>query len=135
MLARVPGSPESASIPSVTSDAQILFDGRNDADQEDQWFRAACRGLLPHKAGTALHFATGFDERTCQRYAAGHVRPPAYFLRCLLRSEDGWQWLNVIMDGATAAWWLEAKSAKTRLAECEATLQSLLQSIQQQLNH
>lgn len=79
---------------------------------EENWFAEACRQLYESKAGTALHYETGFEERSCQRYAAGSVRPPAYFLRALLRSRNGWTWLNAIMDGCTEPWWLEIIEAR-----------------------
>lgn len=89
------------------SDAEIAIDDKSDGD----WFSDACKHLLPAKAGTALHFATGFDERSCQRYAAGHTAPPAYFLRALLRSPQGWTWLCAIMDGSDEEWWREVRYA------------------------
>lgn len=81
---------------------------KSDAD----WFSQGVKGVLPRKAGLCLHLATGLgDERLCQKYAAGHVKPPAYFLRALLRGEDGWTWLCICMDGCKAKWWLEVKQA------------------------
>lgn len=84
-----------------------FVDGKSAVDDAD-WFAAATRTLLPNKAGTHLFLTTGCgDERLCQRYAAGHVKPPAYFLRRLQRSEYGWQWLCAVMDGASPQWWRE----------------------------
>lgn len=83
---------------------------------DENWFFGACRQLYDGKPGTALHFSTGFDERSCQRYAAGTVKPPAYFLRALLRSEQGWTWLNATMDGSKAQWWRDLNGAR-KLAE------------------
>ena len=91
------------------------------AENED-WFSDACRGLYNGKAGTALHFETGFDERSCQRYAAGQVKPPAYFLRALLRSEQGQTWLNAIMDGSDAQWWRELQGALKLLETFKITV-------------
>lgn len=48
---------------------------------------------------------TGVDERSCYRYAAGDVKPPAYFLRALLRSERGEAVLRYLMQGSDASWW------------------------------
>src|SRR6202034_3960466 len=79
---------------------------------DENWFSQACRALLEHKPGTALHYVTGFDERSCQRYAAGSVKPPAYFFRALLRSEQGWTWLAAAMDGSSASWWLDIQRAR-----------------------
>jgi hypothetical protein len=93
------------------SAAGLPSDGKSAADDGD-WFAKAAQALLPHKAGTALHYATGFDERACQRYAAGSIKPPAYFLRALLRSDGGWQWLAALMDGADPQWWRDIQRAR-----------------------
>lgn len=76
-----------------------------------EWFAVTCQYLFKHKAGTILHSLTGIDERSCQRYAAGSVRPPAAFLRALLRNEGGFSWLCAIMDGCEAVWWQELQAA------------------------
>jgi len=75
------------------------------------WFSRLCKGLFTTKAGTALHYTTGFDERSCQRYAAGTVGTSGDFIRALLRSEQGATWLNGIMDGCEAEWWREHQRA------------------------
>lgn len=93
-----------------SSAADECADGKSAVDDAD-WFSRVARTLLPNKAGTALHYVTGFDERLCQRYAAGHVKPPAYFFRSLLRSEQGGVWLAAAMEGSEAAWWLEVQDA------------------------
>jgi hypothetical protein len=64
------------------------------------------------KPGLELHLITGLDERSCHRYAAGSVKPPAHFLRALLRSEQGRQFLECLMDGAEPEWWRELKRAE-----------------------
>ncbi|MGH6878002.1 MAG: hypothetical protein ACREHV_11595, partial [Rhizomicrobium sp.] len=94
-----------------------------------EWFSCACRKLFDGKAGTALHYLTGFDERSCQRYAAGQVKPPAYFLRALLRGEQGNIWLNAVMDGASPKWWREhaITERKAALFEQARTILSQLQ--------
>jgi hypothetical protein len=88
------------------------FDGKSAGDDEN-WFSEACRKLYAgNKPGTALFYVTGLgDERGCQRYAAGQVKPPAYFLRRLLRSSIGWQWLCAAMDGCDEPWWREVRLA------------------------
>lgn len=93
------------------SAAGISDDGKS-AVEDENWFADAARSLLPAKAGTALHYTTGVDERLCQRYAAGHTRPPGYFIRSLLRSEGGWQWLAALMDGAEPQWWADIQRAR-----------------------
>lgn len=86
---------------------------------DGDWFSEAARALLPHKAGTALHCATGVDERLCQKYAAGSVKPPAYFLRSLLRSEGGWQWLAILMDDCDVEWWRDLQRARRVVAQLD----------------
>jgi hypothetical protein len=89
----------------------------NDCD----WFSRACRWLYPLKAGTALYLTTGLgDERACQRYAAGTVKPPAFFLRALLRSDHGSQWLEAVMAGSNAIWWRDYQEAVSLKAAVDA---------------
>lgn len=105
----------STSMPAVAAAAtnghgklavQEFTDGKSAVD----WFSQSARRLYPHKPGTVLHLTAELgDERLCQRYASGEVKPPAYFLRALLRSEHGWQWLSAVMDGSDAPWWLSLK--------------------------
>lgn len=90
----------------VTSDAVAT-----DLSDDEKWFAEAAKILLECKAGTALHYATGFDERSCQRYASGQVKPPAYFLRSLLRGPDGWIWLSALMEDCDADWWRNVRLA------------------------
>jgi hypothetical protein len=89
---------------------------------DDKWFTDIIGALLPKDAGLALHVTTGFEERTCYRYAAGDRKPPAYFLRALLRSEQGWTWLAAVMDGTDAEWWLELQRAR-RIAEAISNIE------------
>jgi len=91
--------------------------GKSAVDDAD-WFSVAARNLYSHKPGTALHLITGLgDERLCQRYASGEVRPPAYFLRSLLRGEHGQQWHGAVMDGCATPWWLDLQAAQRLCAE------------------
>jgi hypothetical protein len=84
--------------------AEEIDDGKSAVDDEN-WFAEAAQELYGrNKPGTALFYATELgDERGCQRYAAGSVKPPAYFLRRLLRSPHGWQWLCAAMAGMRRA--------------------------------
>lgn len=77
---------------------------------DENWFADMVRATLA-KPGLELHLATGFDERSCHRYAAGTVRPPAFLLRAMLRCEQGRTFLEFIMDGAEPEWWHEFKRA------------------------
>lgn len=92
------------------------------SDDEGRWFADICDGLLPKDAGLALAMATGFNERTCYRYAADDRKPPGYFIRALLRSEGGWQWLAALMEGSGADWWTELQRAK-RIADAIASVE------------
>ena len=118
MHGNLPAADSAAISAPVKSDADENADGKSDGE-ECGWFADAARGLLPHKAGTALHFATGFDERLCQKYAAGKVKPSAYFLRALLRSDGGWQWLSALMDGSDAQWWRDLQRARRVIAQLD----------------
>lgn len=95
-----------------TNDDRSVADDDADDRFDADWFAKTCKALFDGKAGTALHFLTGFDERSCQRYAAGHVKPPAYFLRALLRGDHGRTWLNAVMDGSQAIWWQRHQRAE-----------------------
>lgn len=102
-------SARAVTVQTVTATDQMVSD-------DEGWFPQACRSLVPNDGGLALHVLTGFEERTCYRYAAGDRKPPAYFLRALLRSEHGWQWLAVLMDGSDAQWWTDIQRARLRSA-------------------
>jgi hypothetical protein len=78
---------------------------------DDGWFVEIVRTLAPKDAGFVLHVLTGFEERTCYRYAAGDRKPPGYFVRALLRSEQGSTWLAALMDGCEAQWWRDLSRA------------------------
>lgn len=83
-------------------------DGKSAID-DIGWFAEMARALLSEKPGTALWAITGYDERLCQRYAAGHTKPSAHFLRILLRSEQGAPFFEFLMDGCDAEWWRSLK--------------------------
>lgn len=91
---------------------------KSDADDQN-WFSDASWKLYPTKPGTSLYLITQRSdteqfgtERLCQKYAAGDVRPSAYFLRRLLRSDHGEPWLAAAMDGCTASWWRDLENAR-----------------------
>jgi len=92
--------------------------GKSVKESPKGWFADVCKRLLPRdKPGQALVCdAPDFGERDCHRYAIGEVKPPGYFIRALLRSKNGWTWLNAIMDGCDVPWWAEIKRAR-RIAE------------------
>ena len=103
-------SPQSSSAISQrgTSAVEQSADGKSAVDDRG-WFAEMAQALLPDKPGTALWSITGYDERLCQRYAAGHVKPSAYFLRVLIRAEQGEAFFRALMDGCDAEWWIEFK--------------------------
>jgi hypothetical protein len=86
-------------------------DGTSAID-DGHWFSQAARALYVEKPGTILFLITGLgDERLCQKYASGKHRPPAYFLRALLRGEHGADWLAAVMHGCKSEWWREYQDA------------------------
>ena len=103
--------PPKTNRPNGKSAVDKTTNGKSAVDGSD-WFSEMARALLPDKPGTALWALTGYDERLCQRYAAGHVKPSAFFLRKLLRSEQGWTFFAVLMDGCESNWWIELQRAK-----------------------
>lgn len=101
------GKADAESLPST---AAKTFGVRIDVDAE--WFSDAAQSLYPTKGGTALHFLTDYDERLCQKYVAGSVKPSAYFLRTLERGPHGRQWLNAVMANCAAEWWVDLQRAE-----------------------
>lgn len=95
------------------------------SDGDLGWFVEMVRALHPKKPGAALHDLTGYDERLCQKYAAGSVKPSAYFLRNLIRSDEGWRHLVAIMDDCEAEWWRDLVVRK----ECADAYESRRQEI------
>jgi hypothetical protein len=116
MEVRLSADRASATIATVRPSDQMV---------SEQWFPAICRELWPKDAGFALHVITGFEERTCYRYAAGDRKPPAFFLRSLLRSEQGRPWLNAVMDGSTAQWWRDVLTADASRQKLHAVTELL----------
>lgn len=110
MRAVLRGETAGAIYPTVGSGSEFPIAVANGSDDAD-WFGEMARGLLGKDAGLHLHYITGFPERTCYYYASGERKPPAYFLRALLRSEQGASFLRALMDGCTAPWWLDHQRA------------------------
>jgi len=106
MGASVQAGAGTAIIPRGTSAVEKSADGKS-AVGDRGWFAEMAQALLPEKPGTALWTITGYDERLCQRYAAGHVKPSAYFLRVLIRSGQGEPFFLALMDGCAAPWWID----------------------------
>ena len=102
MLVRLSSAESEAISSTVQSDTEP-----SDQMVSDECFVEICRVLLGKDAGFALYniVEQRFEERTCYRYAAGDRKPPAYFLRALLRSEQGATFLAAVMEGSDAQWW------------------------------
>jgi hypothetical protein len=81
----------------------------------NEWFISLAGRLYPKDAGLAMHLVTGFEDRTCYRYAAGDRKTPGYLIYVLLRSDHGRQWYAAIMDGCRAKWWLERQERRRQL--------------------
>jgi hypothetical protein len=45
----------------------------------NDWFVKLAKDLYPKDAGFALHLLTGFEERTCYRYASGETKAASIF--------------------------------------------------------
>src|SRR4051812_42584474 len=107
MHGNLPPSSLGAIVRSDTSVGQKAITDTSVGDDEN-WFSDSVLKLLGNEIpGKALDCITGleFGERNCQRYAAGHVKPTAYFLRALIRSKDGGPFFRAMMDGCAAEWW------------------------------
>lgn len=120
-----------AAISSAVTSVRQLPDicGEASVRTDSEWFAEIAEGLLGKDAGFQLHLLTDFEERTCYRYAAGDTKPPAYFLRALLRGKQGKQWYAALMDGCEEDWWIEsqleierARQIVSRATELQALL-------------
>lgn len=101
----------------VASDKSVVEQtiGDKSVVEEREWFRAVARELLGEdKPGTALHYITDkvFDERSCQRYAAGTVTIPVAFLRKLFASKQGEPFYDAFMALCDADWFRERERAR-----------------------
>ena len=100
-------------------DIAVVDKSVDDISVADGWFARICKALFTSKAGTACHYDSGVDERSCQRYAAGTVQPSGWFIRALLRSKNGGTWLAAIMDGSDAPWWRQLQRAQRIAAQVD----------------
>lgn len=97
------------------------------------WFIEPARGLLGSDPGLALHYLTGEPESTCRRIFRGNW-PSLYLYRKLLRGKQGETWLNVLMDGCDAQWWLDHLSLAKRIEFSERKLAAISAVLAQQLS-
>lgn len=81
----------------------------------NEWFSIPAQQLLGSDLGLNLALATGFQERSCYRYAASERAVPGYVIYRLLRSEQGAQWLSALMDGCDAQWWRDLRGIHRQL--------------------
>ena len=65
------------------------------------------------------------SDRTCRAWSSGEYEPPCHKLILLLRGDDGGEFLDIAMEGASPAWWLRL--------EHEHKLAALAKSIFDQL--
>lgn len=108
----------------VRAGIEIAATAHADSDDENWFGKLAQQLLCGTDAGFALNLLTGVPERSCYRYASGERDPTGWFVRQLLRSEQGQTWLNAIMDGSDVRWWREQQLA----AKLHALLKPFLQS-------
>jgi hypothetical protein len=118
LQARISGASEVADQ-MVISDSESTDAAAITDHLDKDWFVQIVESLAPKDSGYALHLVTGFEQRSCYRYASGERKPPAYFLRALLRSDQGKQWLAAIMDGSEAEWWCEHQRAERIVAQVD----------------
>lgn len=85
---------------------------QTDSDAGNDWFVSVIEKLLPKDAGFALHIITGFEDRTCYRYANGDRKVPGYFLLMLLCSPQGETFMRAFMHGRDVPWWRDMERAK-----------------------
>lgn len=85
----------------------------------DDWFVIAAPTLLAPKPGFILDLETGCGERNGDRYANGSVKVPSGVVRRLLHLTNGRAWLNAIMWGCKAQWWLDLQRAERIAAQVD----------------
>lgn len=108
----------------IAGDRSVVenISGDKSVGSDENWFSDAVLRLLgTDKPGTALDCITElrFGDRNCQRYAAGDVKPPAYFLRAILRGKHGEPFLHALMDGCESEWWLDHQRRLTNGAKVD----------------
>lgn len=112
--------------PPAQNGNELSVTEQSGSDDENGWFSSMAR-MLGKDAGLALSVITGFPERTCYYYASGDRKPPAYFLRAILRSEQGEPFLRAVMDGCDQEWWRDFVAAadigRTALAKAKQQIQ------------
>lgn len=89
------------------------------AQTGSEFFAKVCKEILGKDAGLHLHYATGVPERSCYRYASGEREVPVLVLRALLHSEQGAPFLQALMHGCTAPWWLAFERERKLAAAAE----------------
>ncbi len=91
----------------VVAETRGLGDCVTSDGTDEHWFRDLAQSLLPgDKAGTFLWSLGIGEERSCQRWVAGSVKPTGYTVRRILRSKIGREFLNGLMAGCQEPWWI-----------------------------
>lgn len=105
-------------VPVATGRGGVASDSDTIAsDSDEDWFYKIAIGILGgNDTGLALHVVSRSPEGSCYKYVARNPearrQPPSGLIRTLLRSDQGWQWLSGIMDGAEPEWWRDTKRAR-----------------------
>jgi hypothetical protein len=68
------------------------------------------RDLFPLKTAHHLAEITGYSLRTCEYWLSERVAIPSDALATLLHSEQGRDFLAVIMADATPRWWMQLRA-------------------------
>ena len=106
MRAMCPTAGEAATKASSATGTELSIASASGSEPDD-WFGELARPLLGKEPGVALHYITGFSASTCAKYVAkteaSRRQPPGYFIRALVRSDQGEPFLSAIMDGCE--WW------------------------------
>lgn len=114
MHGNVPAVGETAINPASASGSDSAITSASDSENSD-WFGSVARALLGKEPGVGLHYITGFPISSCEKYAAkteaSRRQPPGYFIRELIRSNEGEPFFLALMDGCAAPWWLERQRA------------------------
>lgn len=76
------------------------------------------RKLWPAKTAAHLAASSGASQRSAENWLSGCADPSGDNLAALLRSDEGFDFLSELMDGAETRWW-RAVRLRVRLAELE----------------
>ncbi|MCA6108155.1 hypothetical protein [Bradyrhizobium cenepequi] len=86
--------------------------------------------LWPVKTDWALRHKTGASDRMCRYWLENKYSLSSDALACLLRSDEGFQFLEAIMGDATPLWWIDFKRSVKR-AELRRQQEELAKAIEE----